>query len=48
MTNEVTKGMMVNEQVDWGASWVINEVDNCGAGAGSELVIIVPTEMVLE
>ena len=28
MTNEVTKGMMVDEQVDWGASWVINEVDN--------------------
>ena len=26
VTDEV--GMMVDEQVDWGASWVINEVDN--------------------
>ena len=28
MTDEVTKGMMLDEQVDWGVSWVINEVDN--------------------
>ena len=26
MTDEV--GMMVDEQADWGASWVIIEVDN--------------------
>ena len=47
MTDEVTKGMMVDEQVDWGASWVINEVDNVVQDQ-EQLVIIVPTEMVLE